>query len=153
MDFDGFRWIWGISRISWNLTVRSWRACPSEVDQDSFFPRKRSFQRGKNYPDQPQMGMPVTIALSDFMKSLKSIKSIEIHRYLPIPTRPLVMSSVQRGCEKKLETWNFHVRTFFHVGNNPETTYNTRNDHTNHRNGPRTDLLVLALFCLKSTIF
>ena len=62
---------------------------------------------GKNCPEQLWMGMPVEIALADIMKSLKSLKStksIDIHRYPPIPTRPLVMSSVQRGCEKKPET-------------------------------------------------
>jgi len=35
---------------------------------------------GKNCPEQLRMGMPVVIALADFTKSPKSIKSIEIHR-------------------------------------------------------------------------
>ena len=42
MDLEG---IWWILEISWNLQVRSRRACPSSVAQDSFFPRKRTFQR------------------------------------------------------------------------------------------------------------
>ena len=45
MDIKGFWWIWRILEISWNLLVRSRRACPSRIDRDSFFPRKRSFQR------------------------------------------------------------------------------------------------------------
>ena len=45
MECQWFWWISWISRISWNLLVRSRWACPSGVDQDSFPPRKRSFQR------------------------------------------------------------------------------------------------------------
>ena len=92
--------------------------------------------RGKNYPEQRWMVMPVEIALADFMKSPKSMKSIEIHRYPLIPTRPLVVSGVQRWGGKKPETWKFHVRTFFHVANHPETTHNTHNDRANHQNRP-----------------
>ena len=42
VENQGFWWIF---KISWNLLVRSRRACPSRVAQDSFFPRKRTFQR------------------------------------------------------------------------------------------------------------
>ena len=83
------------------------------------------------------MGMPVEIALADSMKSPKSMKSIEIHRYPLIPTRPLVVSGVQRWGGKKQKHENFMSEHFFHVANHPETTHNTHNDRTNHQNRPQ----------------
>ena len=62
------------------------------------------------------MSMPAEIALGDIMKSLKFMKSIEIYRYPPIPTRPLVMYTVSR---KKAINMEFSCQNIFFM---PETT-------------------------------
>ena len=101
-----------ISRISWNLIVRSRRACPSRVAQDSFSlgnERFRDVWKSLKYnfcPEQVWMGMPVEIALADSMKSPKSIKTLNFQQFstfcrlsphLVISTTPKRLDSVENS--------------------------------------------------------